>query len=88
VDTKLGWLNYIISGPELHRWHHSKIIRESNSNYGNNVSVWDWMFGSFYYPKAAEVQELGLFNRHYPMDFLRQMRAPFVSGLDKKDPLA
>lgn len=88
VDTKLGWLNYIISGPELHRWHHSKIIRESNSNYGNNVSVWDWVFGSFYYPKAAEVQDLGLFNRNYPMDFLRQMRAPFVTGLDKKDPRA
>jgi sterol desaturase/sphingolipid hydroxylase (fatty acid hydroxylase superfamily) len=84
VDVRLGWLNYLISGPELHRWHHSKIIRESNSNYGNNISVWDWLFGTFHYPKAQEVGDLGLFNRHYPMAFLSQMRAPFVRGLDKE----
>ena len=23
INAKLGWLNYIINGPELHRWHHS-----------------------------------------------------------------
>ncbi|MES2983958.1 MAG: sterol desaturase family protein [Pseudomonadota bacterium] len=86
VDVRLGWLNYIISGPELHRWHHSRIIRESNSNYGNNVSVWDWLFGTFYYPKLQEVSELGLFNRQYPTAFLSQMRAPFVHGLDKEAP--
>lgn len=84
VDVRLGWLNYFISGPELHRWHHSKIIRESNSNYGNNVSVWDWMFGTFHYPKKREVGDLGLFNRQYPMGFLSQMRAPFIRGLDKR----
>lgn len=84
VDVKLGWLNYLISGPELHRWHHSKLIRESNSNYGNNVSVWDWIFGTFHYPKDTEVGELGLFNRQYPMAFSAQMRAPFIRGLDKQ----
>lgn len=83
VDVRLGWLNYIISGPELHRWHHSKVIRESNSNYGNNVIVWDLLFGTFYLPKDRHVGDLGLFNRQYPTDFLSQMRAPFIKGLDK-----
>lgn len=83
VDTKLGWLNYIISGPELHRWHHSKTIRESNTNYGNNVIVWDILFRTYFLPKDREVGELGLLNRSYPMGFLEQLKAPFIKGLDK-----
>jgi sterol desaturase/sphingolipid hydroxylase (fatty acid hydroxylase superfamily) len=79
----LGWLNYIISGPELHRWHHSKTIKESNSNYGNNVIVWDILFGTFFYPKDRRVKELGLLNRRYPSGFLAQMRTPFIKDIDK-----
>lgn len=84
VDVKLGWLNYIISGPELHRWHHSKKIVESNTNYGNNVIVWDILFGTFFLPKNQTVDELGLLNRNYPMGFVKQMEAPFIPGLDKE----
>lgn len=83
VDVKLGWFNYIISGPELHRWHHSRKITESNNNYGNNVIVWDILFGTFFLPANKSVAELGLLNRKYPSDFASQMRAPFVKGLDK-----
>ncbi|WP_165922968.1 sterol desaturase family protein [Sulfurirhabdus autotrophica] len=83
VDIKLGWLNYLISGPELHRWHHSRTIKESNTNYGNNIIVWDILFGTFFLPKGASVGDLGLLNRHYPMGFLSQMKTPFIPGLDK-----
>jgi sterol desaturase/sphingolipid hydroxylase (fatty acid hydroxylase superfamily) len=83
VDVKLGWLNYLISGPELHRWHHSKRVKESNTNYGNNVIVWDILFGTFFFPKNKEVGDLGLLNREYPTGFIQQMKAPFVQGLDK-----
>jgi ornithine lipid hydroxylase len=83
VDVKLGWLNYIISGPELHRWHHSKTIKESNTNYGNNVIIWDILFGTFFYPKEKSVKDLGLLNRNYPSDFLTQMKTPFIKGIDK-----
>lgn len=86
VDVKLGWLNYIISGPELHRWHHSKTIKESNTNYGNNIILWDILFGTFFLPKHVSVGDLGLLNRHYPMTFLSQMKAPFIRGLDKAPP--
>ncbi|GAA6135990.1 sterol desaturase family protein [Oceaniserpentilla sp. 4NH20-0058] len=33
--------------PDMHRVHHSTILRESNSNYGFNLSVWDRLFGSY-----------------------------------------
>lgn len=83
VDVKLGWLNYIISGPELHRWHHSITINESNNNYGNFTIIWDILFGTYFLPKDKQVSELGLLNRNYPMSFLKQMQAPFIKGIDK-----
>ncbi|MBY0249405.1 MAG: sterol desaturase family protein [Nitrospiraceae bacterium] len=83
VDVKLGLLNYLMSGPELHRWHHSMIKEESNHNYGNHLIVWDWLFGTRYLPSDCEVEELGLINRRYPTGFTQQMAAPFYPGLDK-----
>ena len=33
--------------PDMHRVHHSEIERETNSNYGFCLSVWDRLFGSY-----------------------------------------
>ncbi len=84
VDARYGLLNYIVSGAELHRWHHSRSPQESNHNYGNNLIVWDLAFGSWFLPKGRRVGELGLLNRDYPQDFVSQMLAPLTPGLDKR----
>ena len=31
----------------MHRVHHSVIIRETNSNFGFNLSWWDKLFGTY-----------------------------------------
>ena len=77
----LGPLNYVVAGPELHRWHHSRRARESNSNFGNNLIVWDTMFGTRFLPKDRDIEEIGLRNRRYPTGFLVQMKSPFVREL-------
>ena len=41
------WLRWFVVTPDMHRVHHSVIIRETNSNYGFNLSVWDRMFGTY-----------------------------------------
>lgn len=83
-----GPLNYLISTAELHRWHHSRLVSEANNNYGNNLIIWDLVFGSWFLPKNRGVGELGLKNADYPMDFASQMTTPFVRGItDKKLPL-
>lgn len=33
--------------PDMHRVHHSVIVRETNSNYGFSLSIWDRLFGSY-----------------------------------------
>ena len=83
IYLKLGWLNYIFSMAELHRFHHSKIIDESNKNYGNNLIFWDIIFGTFFYPKEREVSTIGLYNPAYPKDYIGQLKAPFQGEVDK-----
>lgn len=78
--VRLGPLNYVISGPELHRWHHSELVEESDHNYGNNLIIWDVMFGTRFLPRGGNVGQLGLINRSYPMGYLRQMSTPFGRG--------
>ncbi len=78
IKLRLGFLNYIVSGPELHRWHHSVEIRESNQNYGNNLIIWDLLFGTWFLPEYKEVDELGLEDKTYPSDFINQIKAPFI----------
>ncbi len=82
-NIRLGPLNYIVSGPELHRWHHSEFAVESDNNFGNNLIVWDVLFGTRFLPRDREVGRLGLTNRDYPSGFLAQMKTPFVPGLEK-----
>jgi sterol desaturase/sphingolipid hydroxylase (fatty acid hydroxylase superfamily) len=76
-DLRLGWLNYLVSGPEVHRWHHSRKIAESNANYAHSFVGWDLLLGTYYRPRRATVAELGLMNRSYPRGFWRQLAAPF-----------
>ena len=80
VELRMGPLNYIISSAELHRWHHSRLAEESNRNYGNNLIVWDLVFGTRFLPADREVGELGLVRRDYPRSFLGQLRAPSPRG--------
>ena len=79
IQLRLGWLNYVFSLPELHRWHHSKKIEESDRNFGNNLIVWDLLFGTYFNPQGREVGDIGLLNPEYPKDYLGQLAVPFAS---------
>jgi sterol desaturase/sphingolipid hydroxylase (fatty acid hydroxylase superfamily) len=77
IRLRYGVLNYIVGSADTHRWHHSRLPREANANYGNTVIVWDLLFGTWYLPPDREVEALGLHERAYPRTFLGLMRAPF-----------
>lgn len=60
INFRAGILNYIFNTAELHRWHHSIIQKESNSNFGKVLSVWDVCLGTFLLPKNKYVEEVGI----------------------------
>ncbi|MFQ3322866.1 MAG: sterol desaturase/sphingolipid hydroxylase (fatty acid hydroxylase superfamily) [Pseudomonadales bacterium] len=78
---RLGWLNWVYSAAELHRWHHSSIISQSNSNYGNNLIIWDTIFGTRYLPTEPQNVEqfgLGTHGEVYPQTWRKQLLVPFL----------
>ncbi len=79
IHVRGGVFNYIFSLTQLHRWHHSQNIEESNKNYGNNLIFWDMLFGTYFNPKNREVEVIGLLNRDYPKGYIDQVKAPFSS---------
>ena len=40
-------LRKLLITPDVHRVHHSILRRETNSNYGFNLSIWDRIFGTY-----------------------------------------
>jgi sterol desaturase/sphingolipid hydroxylase (fatty acid hydroxylase superfamily) len=44
VSGAWGWL---FNTPEWHQLHHSFIYKESNTNFGCTVIIWDRLFGTF-----------------------------------------
>jgi sterol desaturase/sphingolipid hydroxylase (fatty acid hydroxylase superfamily) len=77
VDFRAGWLNYIFNSAQLHRWHHSRIIKESNTNYGKVLVVWDILFRSYFLPKNRQVGDVGTHENDVPEDFIGQAKYPF-----------
>ena len=41
------WLRLLVVTPEMHRVHHSVVIRETNSNFGFNFPWWDRLLGTY-----------------------------------------
>lgn len=83
IKTRIGVLNYVFSMTELHRWHHSKVIEQSDKNFGNILIIWDLVFGSFFLPKDKEVGVIGVLNPDYPKSYIGQIIAPFQHRKDK-----
>lgn len=82
VDIRTGWLNYVLMGTELHRYHHSADPREGR-NYAAVISLWDLLFGTLYYRSSEAPSCLGIAEpENYPKDreFLRVLALPFRGG--------
>ncbi|MBS1518601.1 MAG: sterol desaturase family protein [Bacteroidetes bacterium] len=59
IDVRLGRLQYLINGPEMHRWHHSDDGgKEYQNNFGTKFAVWDWIFGTAFFPDPEKRKPL------------------------------
>jgi sterol desaturase/sphingolipid hydroxylase (fatty acid hydroxylase superfamily) len=50
IDVRSGWLQYVLNGPEMHRWHHADTVDRRSVNFATKIAVWDWLFGTAYRP--------------------------------------
>lgn len=57
LDTALSW---VIGTPNMHKLHHSRRPVETNTNYGNILSTFDRLFGTFTPSAKAASVDCGL----------------------------
>jgi len=48
-------ISYIFVTPNMHKFHHHNELPWTDSNYGNMLSVWDRLFGTFFYGDVSKV---------------------------------
>mgnify|MGYP001394474825 CR=1 FL=1 len=73
-----GPLRYVFNTPELHRWHHSMDPAEGNMNYGENLMLFDLLFGSYFYADRRPPARIGI-EGPMPARFFGQLMAPFLA---------
>ncbi len=69
IDIRSGWMQKIINGPEMHRWHHST-GKGRNRNFATKFAFWDWMFGTAFLPDS-KADEYGL-KTYFPAHYFSQ----------------
>lgn len=73
VRSYIGPFNYFFNSAELHWWHHSTEARGQHSNYGSILSIWDWLFGTAYWPRGEWPESIGVEGMEgFPDDYLGQ----------------
>ena len=78
VAVDSGPLDRVFSTPDLHRWHHSELYEEGDTNYGAMTSIWDQLFGSYYRPDRPFTSKLGVGRMpEFPSRFIGLQRVPF-----------
>jgi sterol desaturase/sphingolipid hydroxylase (fatty acid hydroxylase superfamily) len=76
VEMRFGVLNYLFSTPALHRWHHSMVPEEGNRNYGENLMLFDMLFGTFINPNRRPPADIGI-SEPMPAALAAQIAHPF-----------
>jgi sterol desaturase/sphingolipid hydroxylase (fatty acid hydroxylase superfamily) len=72
LNVGLGPLGYLLNSPRMHLWHHDRSTEGGVAkNFGIVLSVWDFLFGTAFWPRERSPESLG-----YPGD--QEMPAGFA----------
>jgi sterol desaturase/sphingolipid hydroxylase (fatty acid hydroxylase superfamily) len=75
-----GPLRYVLNSPRMHVWHHDvEQHGKGGQNFGQVLSVWDWIFSTVYWPDdQAQPARLGFEGmERYPRGLIGRLVYPF-----------
>jgi sterol desaturase/sphingolipid hydroxylase (fatty acid hydroxylase superfamily) len=72
LGVKTGKLQWIINGPEAHRWHHATDADAYNKNFATKLAIWDRLFGTAYIPEGRKPKSYGLTDVTFPDGYVAQ----------------
>ena len=81
ANVPLSWgpLRYVLNSPKMHVWHHDvEVHGRGGQNFGQVLSVWDWLFGTAYWPSDRDApDQLGFAGiERYPTGILGRLTYP------------
>ncbi|HYQ04447.1 MAG TPA: sterol desaturase family protein [Polyangiaceae bacterium] len=65
LNVSSGVLQYVLNGPEMHRWHHARELPAPGRNYSTKLAIWDYLFGTAHRPTHKPAR-YGLDQPGYP----------------------
>jgi sterol desaturase/sphingolipid hydroxylase (fatty acid hydroxylase superfamily) len=80
LDVDLGRLGYLFNSPRMHLWHHDASDEGGVAkNFGIVLSLWDWLFGTAWWPRERTPGRIGYpGDAELPPDLPRQMLFPLT----------
>jgi sterol desaturase/sphingolipid hydroxylase (fatty acid hydroxylase superfamily) len=90
LDVGLGPLGYVLNNPRMHLWHHDQSSEGGIAkNFGVVFSMWDYLFGTAYWPRDRAPERLGYpGDVEMPRSLLGQLGWPLArrrDGLDRSE---
>jgi sterol desaturase/sphingolipid hydroxylase (fatty acid hydroxylase superfamily) len=86
VSWRFGWLEWIVSSPAFHHWHHTNDGPELiNKNYASMLPVVDKCFGTLYLPKHQWPEKYGI-DSSISTKISEQLLQPLTSGRSTSTP--
>ena len=61
VPLRFGLLEGVFISPHMHQIHHSSLEAHWDKNFGTNLAIFDWMFGTAYRPHKGEAMVNGIY---------------------------
>lgn len=75
-----GFVHYILNTAGVHHLHHSTRMDLGNSNFGNILSVWDVVFGSFRHPDQYRLERVGVIKPAVRDGLVGELIGPLIPG--------
>lgn len=79
LDIRFGWLEYVLTLPRYHHWHHARHEDYWDCNYAIHLPVVDMLMGTFKLPRDGSwPEEYGVLTlESVPQGFVAQHAMPF-----------
>ena len=82
LDRAISW---VFVSPNMHKFHHHFEVPWTDRNYGNMLSIWDRIFGTFTYGNPADIQYgLDVTDDQRSDELAYQMGLPFRRDVKSK----
>ena len=79
-------LSYVIVTPNMHKFHHHYQLPWTDSNYGNMLSIWDRLFGTFVYDRTDKIKYgIDIVEDSTSDDIQYQLGIPFNKSIKTKN---